>query len=101
MSAPFCPRKDDDFLGYGKICHWRCDEYIQLSTFSAVQVCATGTTLRHHCPQSTTVLPGNAHTVFVCQAAGKLFAMAACVVLEVGGTGGASQHSGAKQPGAL
>lgn len=44
---------------------------------------------------------GNTHTVFVCQAAGKLFAMAACVVLEVGGTGGASQHSGAKQAGAL
>lgn len=101
MLGPFCPSKNHDFLQHGKIYHGRCDEHIHstVSAFSSPSLCH-GHILRHQCDRAAPCCR-NTHTVFVCQAAGKLFAMAACVVLEVGGTGGASQHSGAKQPGAL
>lgn len=97
-----CPSRDRNLLGYNRMHYCRWGEYTHLTVllFLAVWVSAfvaPWDTKGHR----LTCCTENTHTVFVCQAAGKLFAMAACVVLKVGGTGGASQHSGAKQPGAL
>lgn len=43
----------------------------------------------------------DAPTIFVQKAGGKLFPMAASVVLEVWGAGGASEDRGAEEPRAL